>query len=283
MAEELQSQPGAESREEFEQKKNARDVAVAQIKIDQADVATAKVNLNYCTVTSPIDGRVGQHQFDLGTIVMGNGFVTTAMVTVETVDPIYVDFNIPENSLADVRDAMKAGELDVTASLPDHPDHICRGKLTFLDNAVRNGTGDVKLRAKLSNSDLYLWPGQFVKVRLILKTIKDAVLIPTQAEQISQAGPFVYVVKDHNTVEMRPIVVGQRQGDMIVAEKGIAAGESVVVVGQLMLYPGATVVEAPAGGMPPGGAPGAMPPGSAPGATGNPSSTKPAGAAPTAG
>lgn len=267
MAEEVQNVPGAMSREIYEQKKNTRDVAAAQINISQADIDTAKVNLNYCTISSPIDGRVGQRQFDLGTVVVGNsGFASSPMVTVETVDPIYVDFNVAENMLASVRLAMTAGTLDVTASLPDHPDHVCGGKLTFLDNAVQDGTGNVKLRATMANSDQYLWPGQFVKVRLILKTIKDAVLIPTQAQQINQAGPFVYVVKDDNTVEMRPITAGQRQGDMVVIDKGVEAGESVVVTGQLMLYPTAAVTVVPAA-PPPGAPPG--------GAESNPSSTKP--------
>jgi multidrug efflux system membrane fusion protein len=272
MAQDLQNLPGAMSREDYEQKKNTRDIAVAQIKISQADVDTAKVNLAYCTITSPIDGRCGQRQYDLGTVVVGNnGFASAPMVTIVTVDPVYVDFYVPENRLPDVKEAMKAGQLDVTATLPDHPEHVSQGKLTFLDNAVQAGNGDVKLRATMPNADQYLWPGQFVKVRLILRTIKNAVLIPAQAQQISQAGPFVYVVKDDNTVEMRPITAGQRQGDMVVIDKGVEAGESVVVTGQLMLYPTSPVTVVP--GAPAGGAPGGGP--SAGNADSNPSATKP--------
>jgi multidrug efflux system membrane fusion protein len=266
MAQQLESQPGAMSREDYEIKKNARDVAEAQIKVSQADVDTARVNLNYCTIVSPIDGRAGQRQYDLGSVVVGNsGFASSPMVTIETVNPIYVDFNIPENHLADVRQAMKAGALDVLATLPDHPEHVCKGALTFLDNAVQDGTGDVKLRATLPNTDEFLWPGQFVNVRLILKTIPGAVLIPTQTIQLSQAGQFVYVVKPDKTVEMRPIITGQKQGDNVVITSGVAAGESIVVTGQLMLYPTAAVTVVPA--TPPAGAAGASPAGApAPGA-----------------
>jgi multidrug efflux system membrane fusion protein len=130
------------------------------------------------------------------------------------------------------------------------------GKLTFLDNAVQNTMGTVKLRATLPNSDRYFWPGQFVNVRLILTTKKDAVVVPVQAQQIGQQGPFVYIVKQDGTADMRPIVVGQRQGDMIVIDQGVQAGENVVVTGQMMVQPGGKVTitnqpaAAPAGASP---------------------------------
>jgi multidrug efflux system membrane fusion protein len=130
------------------------------------------------------------------------------------------------------------------------------GTLTFLDNTVQNGTGTVKLRATVPNSDRYFWPGQFVNVRLVLTMRKDAELIPVIAQQISQQGPFVYVVKADNTAEMRPIKAGQQQGDLLVVD-GVNVGEKVVTVGQMMVQPGAPVQVLPAQGAAPaqGGAP----------------------------
>ena len=115
------------------------------------------------------------------------------------------------------------------------------GTLTFLDNTVQGNTGNVKLRATVPNSDHFLWPGQFVNVQVILATKKDAVLIPLQAQQIGQQGPFVYVVKSDQTAELRPITPGQTQGDMLVVEKGLIPGEKVVVTGQMLVMPGGKV------------------------------------------
>jgi multidrug efflux system membrane fusion protein len=139
------------------------------------------------------------------------------------------------------------------------------GQLTFLDNSVQDGTGTVKLRALLPNSDHHFWPGQFVNVRLVLKVQKDAVLIPNQATQISQKGPYVYVVTKDSTAALTPIVVGQRQGDMVVVESGLNAGDQVVLTGQLMIMPGGKVMVTNGPGGPPGapGAPGAKPPAAA--------------------
>jgi multidrug efflux system membrane fusion protein len=114
------------------------------------------------------------------------------------------------------------------------------GKLVFLDNSVQTGTGTIKLRAELPNSDRYFWPGQFVNVRLILTTKHDAVLIPAQALQIGQQGPYVYVVKDQ-VAQIRPVRPGQRQGDLLTIDEGVAAGENVITAGQLMVIPGKPV------------------------------------------
>jgi multidrug efflux system membrane fusion protein len=240
---------GAVSREDFETKKNALAVAEAQIKVDEAAVETAAVNLAYCTITSPIDGRVGQHQFDLGTVVMGNGFVTNSLVTVETLDPIYVDFTVPEPSLTQVRDAMAAvpgGALKVIVSVPGQESRSKEGTLTFLDNSVQPATGTVKLRATLPNPEYYFWPGQFVNVRLILKTINGAILVPSEAEQFSQTGPFIYTVDKDNKTELRPIKPGQRQGEMLVIESGVNPDDRVVAQGQLMIQgPGQPVTVLP--------------------------------------
>jgi multidrug efflux system membrane fusion protein len=136
--------------------------------------------------------------------------------------------------------------------------HLPReGELTFLDNAVQDGSGTVKLRATLPNADHHFWPGQFVNVRLVLKVQKNAVVVPAQAVQISQLGPFVYVVDSNGSAQSHPVVEGQRQGDKVVIESGVSAGDSVVVTGQTLLQPGGKVmvVNAPHPGGPPAGAP----------------------------
>jgi multidrug efflux system membrane fusion protein len=126
--------------------------------------------------------------------------------------------------------------------IPSDPENSGRsGDLTFLDNSVQNGSGTVGLRATIPNPDRHFWPGQFVNVRLILATAKGAVLIPNQAAQISQRGPFVYVVKQDNTADLRQVTLGQKQGDDVVVTKGLAAGDLVVVTGQLSVHPGAPV------------------------------------------
>src|SRR4029077_9869970 len=142
--------------------------------------------------------------------------------------------------------------------LPSDPENRARsGELTFLENAVPKGTGTVNLRATMSNPDHHFWPGQFVNVRLVLAMQKNAVLIPNQATQISQKGPFVYVVKPDGTADFRPVTLGQRQGDNVVITQGVAAGENVIVTGQMTVAPNSkgrvdTAGAGPAGSTPAG-------------------------------
>lgn len=240
------------SKSDLDTKRNAVDVANAQVASAEASVRTAQINLDYCTISSPIDGRAGSRMVDVGNVVKEN---ETALLSVQKLDPIYADFTVNEQQLAAVRQNMANGALKTLVSLPT--DAITDGRegtLTFLDNAVQDGTGTVKLRATLANKDTHFWPGQFVNVRLVLKTLKDAVLVPTSASQMSQKGPFVFVVKPDMTAEMRPVKPGQMQGDMIVIADGLAAGEKVITDGQMMVRPGGAV-RFP--GPPPGAAPAA--------------------------
>src|ERR1700719_4885305 len=133
---------------------------------------------------------------------------------------------------------MVRGNLQAQVRLPSDGENRTRaGKVTFLDNAVQNGTGTVNLRATIPNSDSHFWPGQFVNVRLVLATEKGAVLIPNEATQISQKGPFVYVIKPDQTAELRLVTLGQRQGDNVVVTQGVAAGENVILAGQMTVAP----------------------------------------------
>ena len=223
-----------------------------EIKVDAAAVENAKVNLSYCYIRSPIDGRAGQRLVDLGNVVnpgggsnnKGNGGSpnSNAMLVIERLDPIYADFTISQASLTAVQQQMQAGALKVEVHLPDLADEMVAGQLTFLDNAVQTNTGQVTLRATVPNSNHRFWPGRFVNIRLVLNTIHSAVLVPASAPQMSAKGSFVYVVKQDSTAEQRPVSLGQRQGDLIVVESGVAAGEQVVINGQLGVTPGGKVL-----------------------------------------
>ncbi len=166
---------------------------------------------------------------------------TGSLLVIQRLDPIYADFTIPEQDLSTVQENMQAGTLKAEVRLPGQRSQQRYGKLTFLDNAVQDGVGTVKLRATIPNSDHYFWPGRFVKVRLVLRTIQGAVLIPAAAPQMSAKGSFVYVIKQDTTAELRPVKLGQRQGDLVVVDHGLKAGDRVVTNGQLAVMPGAKV------------------------------------------
>jgi multidrug efflux system membrane fusion protein len=242
------------SQQEFDQKKNAVAVSEAQVKAADAAIQTAKLNLEYCTIRSPIDGRAGQRQVDAGNIVKAND---DPLLVIQRLDPIYADFTTNERNLDTVRRHMADHTLKVQVWVPGEPaDEKPRdGELTFLDTAVQPGAGTVKLRATLPNADRRFWAGQFVNVRLVLQIKKDAVLVPATAVQIAQQGPFVYVVKPDSTAELRPVVQGQRQGDQVVIDKGVNAGDQVVTTGQMGVAPGAKVHVLPPQGPSAPGAP----------------------------
>ena len=229
----------AVSREDYDTKKNAVDVAQAQVDAAEAAVETAKLNLEYCYIHSPINGRAGARLVDVGNVVAAN---VTQLLSIQRLDPIYAIFTITERDLPDVQEQMARGTLKALVWLPtDQPNTSRSGKIEFLDNAVQNGTGTVNVRATIANADRHFWPGQFVSVKLVLNTAKGAVLIPNQATQVSQQGPFIFVVKQDGTAELRRVVLGQKQGSDVVIASGLQAGERVVVEGQLTVRPGEKV------------------------------------------
>jgi membrane fusion protein, multidrug efflux system len=229
------------------------------MKVDAAAIASAKVQLSYCYIHAPIDGRAGQRLVDIGNVVTpggsnnstsGSGGGTggasagnsNSLLVIERLDPIYADFTISQNSLTGVQQQMRQGTLRAEVRLPDAPGDPVIGQLTFLDNAVQNATGQVTLRATIPNLGHQFWPGRFVNIRLVLNTIRAAVLVPASAPQMSANGSFVYVVKQDSTAEQRTVSLGQRQGDLIVVDSGIEAGERVVTNGQLGVTPGGKVL-----------------------------------------
>jgi multidrug efflux system membrane fusion protein len=233
------------SKQDYDTKKNAVDVGQAQVEAAQAALETAKLNLEYCYIHSPIDGRAGARLVDVGNVVQAN---SGSLLSIQRLDPIYANFTITERDLPAVQKEIAHG-LKAMVRLPSDAESNARvGRIEFLDNAVQNGTGTVNLRATVSNPDRHFWPGQFVNVKLVLATEKKAVLIPSQATQISQQGTFVYVVKPDNTAELRPVKLGQRQGEDVVVTEGLTANERVVLAGQLLVRPGSKVrvADAPA-------------------------------------
>jgi membrane fusion protein, multidrug efflux system len=225
------------------------------IKVDNAAIETAKVELSYCFIHSPIDGRAGQRLVDIGNVVNPGGTTNNqsnnqenALLIIERINPIYADFTISQNHLSAVQREMQQGSLRTEVRLPDAGGDAVTGQLTFVDNAVQDQTGQVTLRATLPNPDHRFWPGRFVNVRLVLSTTTGAVLVPVSAPQMSANGSYVYVVKADSTAEQRQVSLGQRQGDLIVVEKGVNAGEQIVTNGQLGVTPGGKVlVEQPRG------------------------------------
>ena len=268
---------------ELEQRKADLAGAEARVASAEAAVVTAELNLNYARIVSPLSGRGGAVLVDAGNVVKAND---QPLLVIQQLDPIYAEFSVNENDLGTVRKYLLQNGLDlgkspekglkvivdvpgdsaqmlaamgsaVPATRPSGQQGARTGELTFLDNAVLAGTGTVRLRATVANADHYFWPGQFVKVRVVLTTKKDAVLIPALAVQVGQNGTYVVVVTPQNTAELRPIRTGQRHGEEIVIEEGLRAGEQVVTIGHLMIQPGGPVMVIQGEG----GGPGMMPPG----------------------
>ena len=208
-----------------------------------AIVASAQVNLDFCEVRSPIDGRVGLRNVDTGNVV---GPSSPSLVAVNGLDPIYTDFTVAEPDLPLVRSYLGNPNLKVMTEAEDENVEPRLGDLYFIDNALQSGAGTVKLRAVTPNPDRALWAAQFVKVRLILDNLKDSMLVPSGAVQIGQNGPYVFVVKPDSTLDLRQVKPGQVHGDLTVISEGVKPGETVVTSGQLQLSPGAKVNVQPA-------------------------------------
>jgi multidrug efflux system membrane fusion protein len=216
-----------------------RDVLTAAIKADEAGVANARLQLDYSTVRSPIDGRTGSLMINQGNIIKAND-AGPAVVIFQTT-PIYVTFAVPEQHLPRIKEFNAKEPLKTVAVPAANGQQPVSGVLTFVDNAIDQATGTIMLKATFDNRDGALWPGQFLNVRLTLTTEKGAVVVPSQAVQTGQAGQYVYVVKDDMTAEMRPVKVGRAYGEESVIAEGLKPGERVVTDGQLRLAPGARV------------------------------------------
>ncbi|RDV03729.1 efflux RND transporter periplasmic adaptor subunit [Undibacter mobilis] len=237
----------------------------AQVKSDQAAIESAQATLGYATIRAPIDGRTGLRQVDEGNIVRASD--TSGIVVITQLQPISVQFNLPQQYLSEVNAAFAQRPLDVDAQRSDNDAVLDRGKLTVVDNQVDPTTGTVKLKAEFPNADLQLWPGQFANVRLLINTLQHAVTIPTGAVQRGPNGTFVYVIKD-GAAAMRPIVVQKQDETQTVVKSGLTPPEQVVTTGFARLTDGAKVTVSDGRPTPAGTAPRAPRPNGTPGANG---------------
>jgi membrane fusion protein, multidrug efflux system len=216
------------------------DTAVANAQKSQAAADAAQVNFDYCSIKSPIDGRIGIRQVDVGNVV--HAADQNGIVVITQLRPISVIFTLPEQTLQEVTNQGGAqGGLKVSAFDRGNTTLLGDGTLAVVDNQIDQATGTIKLKATFPNDDLKLWPGKFVNARLILTTKKDATVIPASVVQRGPQGTYAYVIKPDKTAEMRSIKVAQTENNQTVVDDGLKPGEDVVVDGQYKLQPGAHV------------------------------------------
>jgi len=218
--------------EEYDRIVSGAEAAKAVVAADRAAIETAQLELSYCEIHAPIDGRTGSLQVHQGNLVKAND--TAPLVVINQVRPIYVQFAVPEAQLSQLRARFAGKPVPVTAT-PQGGGAVQSGTLTFVDNTVDSTTGTITLKATYDNRDNALWPGQFVNVAVTLASRPNSVVVPAQAVQNGQRGQYVFVVKNDNGVEMRPVTAAQSVNQETVIDKGINAGETVVTDGQVRL------------------------------------------------
>jgi multidrug efflux system membrane fusion protein len=241
---------GVSPQQKVEEVTTSEAVYEAAVRAGEAAVENARVNLAYMTIRAPITGRTGSISSKRGNVVKAVDTFPGSMplVTITQMRPIYVAFTVPERHLADIRAALARERLSVVVTVSGQPNNSVTGALTFLDNQVDASTGTIALKATFANDDMALWPGQFVNVKLTLAIEENALAVPSAAVQLGQNGPYVFIIKPDSTVELRLVRVGRAVDDRTVIAEGLAAGEHVVVDGQLRLTNGTRVaIRQPAG------------------------------------
>ncbi len=240
------------AKQQYDQYRTAAEAFQATVQADRAAVATARaavqasrsavenarIQLGYCFIRSPMNGRTGAVLVQRGNVVKAND---VPQVIINQINPVYVAFSVPEQNLLEIKKYMTKTRLKVEAIIPTEEKVPERGTLTFVDNAVDKSTGTILLKGTFANEKRRLWPGQFVNVVLTLTEEPNAILIPSRAIQSGQQGPYVYVIKPDMTVEYRPLTITRQVGDETVIAKGIRPGDRVVTSGQLGLAPGIMV------------------------------------------
>lgn len=226
------------SKEMYTQMHTNMEAATSVVAADEAAVESAKVKLDYCKITSPIEGRTGKLLIYEGNMIKAND--VTPLVVINQVSPIYITFSVPEKFLDTIRKYKASGKLNVVTSVPSGAE--VTGELVFIDNTVDTTTGTIKLKASFLNKENQLWPGQFVNVALILYEQPNAITIPTQALQVGPNGQYVFVIKPDLTAELRSVTVDRSNGTETVIAEGLVPGENVVTVGQIRLSQGTKVV-----------------------------------------
>jgi membrane fusion protein, multidrug efflux system len=229
----------AVTRQQYHTQKALVDQLTASVQADQAQIDAAKLNVAYCSITSPIDGITGLRLVDIGNLVQASA--ATPLVVVTQIKPIYVTFTVPERDLDRIRQAMAQHPLSVLAFNGDDNKQLSDGTLKLVNNQVDQNTGTVTLKAEFANQDAALWPGEFVNAHLVLNVIKNGVTVPAGAVQMGPTGPFVYIIADNSTVEPQPVTVNQVENGIALIGKGLKAGARIVVSGQTDLSPGVKV------------------------------------------
>jgi multidrug efflux system membrane fusion protein len=241
---------GVASVQKYEEAQAAASSLEATIRAGEAAIEFARLQLEYSTIRSPIDGRAGSLLVSVGNLVRGTD--AAPLVVINETRPVYVSFTLPEQHLTEIRRRMSADGLVIEAQPPEDPRPPATGRVDFVNNAVDPATGSIGLRATVANEDERLLPGQFAHVRVTMDTLKGAIVVPAQAIQNSQKGQFVFVLKpgslkdNQAEVEQRYVKTGTLHEDRVVVREGLAAGDIVVTEGQLRLQPGSRVVIRPA-------------------------------------
>jgi multidrug efflux system membrane fusion protein len=233
------AQRGIATREQVDQMTSQAAALEATVAADRANIESAKVQLDYATITAPISGRTGLLQIHKGNLVRAND--TIPIITINRISPVYVTFGVPEAMLPLFKQYMAAGTLRVEAHAPNDTGPASSGKIDFIDIAVDAMTGTIKIKGTFPNDDRRLTPGQFVNVSVTLTMDPNVTVIPTYAVQSGQQGTYVYVVKADKTVELRPVTVARTRGDESIIRTGLTPGETVVTDGHLRLVPGSRV------------------------------------------
>lgn len=227
------------TKQEYDQIRANAAAMEATVNAGKAGVENARLQLKYCFIYSPINGRTGYLQSDEGNLIKENA--DNPMVVINQIQPVYVSFSVPEQYLAEIKKYISSGKVKVEVFPAKGKEHPEEGTLTFVDNTVDISTGTIKLKATFPNKEKRLWPGQFVDVVMTLTTQPDAILVPSQAVQTGQKGQYVFVIKNDLSVEARPVLISRTIDGEAVVEKGLQPGEKVVTDGQLRLVPGAKV------------------------------------------
>lgn len=224
----------------YEQYLTDAESAKGQVLSDMASIETAELNLEWTEPLAPFDGKISQFNIDPGNLVIAND--TNALTTLQQIDPAEIRFTINQKNFIAVQEALKKGTLKLEATLPQKPNEPHEGSLYFIDNHIDTTTGSILLKGLIPNGDEVLWPGEFVRVRLLLRVHPKATLVPQESVQAGQEGSFVYVYNSENsTVEYRKVTAGENIKEFILIEKGVSPGEQVVIKGQVNLRPGVKV------------------------------------------
>jgi membrane fusion protein, multidrug efflux system len=231
--------PGFQTRQSFEDQQGLVAQLTAAVKGDEAQIDTARVNLGYTNIRSPIDGRLGARLVDLGNLVRATD--NTPLVSITQIKPIFVSFTLPQGDLDEIKQQQQKAPLTVIALASNGETQLAEGKLTLIDNMIDQATGTIHLKASFANQDERLWPGEFVNLRVVLRIQHDVATVPSQTVQDGPDGHYAYVISSNDTVERRPVEITAVQNGITVVSKGLTPGEHVVVDGQYRLTDGARV------------------------------------------